>query len=238
MLEQVSSPAPALGPPAWPPWLRALSIDIESNPAAGQGQRIFRLAAMRCDAALSMDLDVARAGRAEVCRRVDEVTAGAAVVVGHNVRRHDLPELAEQFPQAHCLALPLIDTLELSAIAFPRNPYHRLVKGYKLLSDACNEPLLDARLALELLADEIRAFEALHASESAWCGLLHRLLRHEPALDDLFAHVRAQAAPTWPPAVRPCCPTLPRPAAPRVCGAWPARTWTGTRRPTGPWPMR
>ena len=134
-----------------------------------------------------------RAGRAEVCRRLDEVTAGAAVVIGHNVRRHDLPELAEQFPQAHCLGLPLIDTLELSAIAFPRNPYHRLVKGYKLLSDARNEPLLDARLALELLADEIPAFEALHASESAWCGLLHRLLRHERALDDLFGHIRAQA---------------------------------------------
>ena len=55
-------------------------------------------------------------------------------------------------PDWPCLDLPILDTLELSAIAFPSNPYHRLVKGYKLLSDSRNDPVKDARLTLDLLA--------------------------------------------------------------------------------------
>jgi ATP-dependent DNA helicase RecQ len=48
---------------------------------------------------------------------------------------------------------PVIDTLFLSPLAFPENPYHRLVKNYKLLRDSLNDPLADAKLALSLFLD-------------------------------------------------------------------------------------
>jgi ATP-dependent DNA helicase RecQ len=179
--------------PAWPAWLQACSIDIESNPA--QDDRIFRLAALRGDRDACVDLHVLRTRSDEVRQRLDEVAAGARFLVGHNLSRHDLPLLAQQYPGLQCLNLPLIDTLELSALAFPRNPYHRLVKGYKLVSEARSEPLLDARLALELLADEIQAFEALHATDPAWCGTLHALLQQDSALDALFTRIRGASAP-------------------------------------------
>ncbi|MDZ5455333.1 RecQ family ATP-dependent DNA helicase [Azohydromonas lata] len=191
-LEQPDSVLAAASLPDWPAWLRACSIDIESNPA--QDNRIFRLAALRGDRDARVDLHVARTRPDEVRHRLDEVTAGARFVVGHNLRRHDLPLLAQQYPGLQCLELPLIDTLELSALAFPRNPYHRLVKGYKLVCEARSEPLLDARLALELLADEIQAFEVLHATDPAWCGTLHALLQHDSALDALFTRIRGASA--------------------------------------------
>ena len=54
------------------------------------------------------------------------------------------------------LDLPAIDTLYLSPLAFPENPYHHLVKQYQepaLARVQVNDPLLDAELVLELLAD-------------------------------------------------------------------------------------
>jgi ATP-dependent DNA helicase RecQ len=87
------------------------------------------------------------------------------------------------------------DTLELSAVAFPNNPYHRLVKGYKLLSDSRSDPLKDARLALELLADELDALAEMHRHDADWASLLHFLLCEDPPLDALLASVRQASAP-------------------------------------------
>ena len=133
----------------------AFSIDIESNPA--DGDRIFKIGAVRSDAEVVVSLSTGRMDARDVVRRVDDAAQGARVLVGHNLRRHDVPLLRRQYPGLGCLNLPVIDTLELSAIAFPANPYHRLVKGYKLLSDSRNDPVKDARLTLDLLVEEVDA---------------------------------------------------------------------------------
>ena len=44
-----------------------------------------------------------------------------------------MPIAKDSFPEADFLKLPVIDTLFLSPLAFPENPYHKLVKDYKLL---------------------------------------------------------------------------------------------------------
>ncbi|MFQ5507584.1 MAG: hypothetical protein ACE5F1_22710, partial [Planctomycetota bacterium] len=64
----------------------------------------------------------------------------ARFLLGHNLLRHDLPILRRRAPQARIHRLPVVDTLFLSPLAFPENPYHRLVKGYKLLKQARNDP--------------------------------------------------------------------------------------------------
>ena len=56
--------------------------------------------------------------------------------------------------------MPVLDTLRLSPLAFPANPYHKLVKHYQdggLVRGQINNPELDARCALDLLADEREA---------------------------------------------------------------------------------
>jgi ATP-dependent DNA helicase RecQ len=62
--------------------------------------------------------------------------------------------------RAAVLSKPLIDTLWLNPLAFAKNPYHRLVKHYhdgRLKAGHVNAPELDARLVLEVLADQFAA---------------------------------------------------------------------------------
>ncbi|WP_298826364.1 RecQ family ATP-dependent DNA helicase [uncultured Piscinibacter sp.] len=171
----------------------ALSVDIESNPS--DADRIFKVGAVRSDNDTFLGLSTGRLGTEEVVHRVNAVAKGARVLVGHNLRRHDLPQLRRQYPGLSFLDLPIIDTLELSAIAFPTNPYHRLVKGYKLLSDSRNDPLKDARLTLDLLGDEVDALAEMHRSDPEWMSLLHFLLRDDELLDGLIAAIRRAPAP-------------------------------------------
>ncbi len=75
-------------------------------------------------------------------------------LVGHNLLGFDIPWLLRNGADAHLADIPVIDTLFLSPLAFPANPYHRLVKDYKIVSDTVNNPVHDAELSLTLLADE------------------------------------------------------------------------------------
>ena len=56
---------------------------------------------------------------ADVKAGLDALSTGAEFVLGHNVKRHDLPVLAQLFPGLTLSQLPVIDTLELSPLAFP-----------------------------------------------------------------------------------------------------------------------
>ncbi len=169
----------------------ALSVDIETNPA--DGDRIFKIGAVRSDTDTVVSLSTGRLESAEVNRRINAASAGAKLLIGHNLRRHDAPQLRRQYPGLDCLELPILDTLELSALAFPSNPYHRLVKGYKLISDSRNDPVKDARLTLDLLREEVDALSDMHRIDPDWVALLHFLLRDDPALCKLLTSIRSAA---------------------------------------------
>jgi len=171
----------------------ALSVDIETNPA--DGDRIFKIGAVRSDNDTVVSLSTGRLDPADVVRRINAASAGARLLIGHNLRRHDVPQLRRQYPGLACLDLPILDTLELSAIAFPSNPYHRLVKGYKLISDSRNDPVKDARLALDLVSEEVDALSDMQRIDPEWVALLHFLLRGDRPLAHLLATIRTAAAP-------------------------------------------
>ena len=126
---------------------------------------------------------------------------GASFILGHNLIAFDLCHLTAKKPDLRLLRLPAVDTLRLSPLAFPRNPYHHLVKHYQdggLRRRQLNDPELDARLALEVFGDQR---EALREAEPGLMTAWHWLVTPEPedadrALDVLFSDLRGARRPT------------------------------------------
>ena len=93
--------------------------------------------------------------------RLSDFAGNARYILGHNILGHDLVIAKKLCPKAGILSLIPWDTLFLSPLAFPENPYHRLIKDYKLISAAKNNPVADARLARVLFEDQLAAFREL-----------------------------------------------------------------------------
>ena len=108
--------------------------------------------------------------------RLDNALFKAVAISGHNLWRHDLPVLAKQFPKLALLEkLPVIDTLELSPLCFPRNPYHALEKDYKPTGREENDPLGDAVLTRQKLCREVEVLSELNARDPVLHCALHGL---------------------------------------------------------------
>ncbi|HEV2391663.1 MAG TPA: RecQ family ATP-dependent DNA helicase [Verrucomicrobiae bacterium] len=148
---------------------RALRLDLE---VSHQG-KLLKLGALLGDSTLTYSASHSGPGFLDELNRLAE---GAACLLGHNLLRHDLPILRESAPGLALHRLPVIDTLALSPICFPENPYHRLVKDYKLVRESVNDPVADARQAGVLFRDEFRALAGLQRTEPRIFELLHFLL--------------------------------------------------------------
>lgn len=112
----------------------------------------------------------------EALARLATLASQAHRLIGHNLVRHNLRVLKEARAGHPVLRLPVIDTLALSPLAFPENPFHRLVKDYKLVRESVNDPVADARQAMVLFRDEIRSLDGLRQTEPRLFQLLHYLL--------------------------------------------------------------
>ena len=86
--------------------------------------------------------------------QIDNMAAGAQYILGHNLLVHDIPRLQDFNPGLLLVKKPAIDTLYLSPLAFPSNPYHRLVKDYQLVRDSVNDPVRDALLAGKVFSEQ------------------------------------------------------------------------------------
>lgn len=124
------------------------------------------------------DIGVRLNGQAFRCQRLEaftDFTKSARWWCGHNIVDHDLKILERVGIDQQLLDRPAIDTLYLSALLFPKQPYHKLVKDYQLDGTELNNPLADARLAEELLESLILAFRNLPSTiQSCYFNLLHR----------------------------------------------------------------
>ncbi|MGR8934973.1 MAG: RecQ family ATP-dependent DNA helicase [Gammaproteobacteria bacterium] len=158
---------------------RVCSVDLESN----ENGEVFALGAAFGSETL---LRKAPFTLGRVLAELHEFAADAAYLLGHNLLRHDLPICRALAPDAKVLTKPAVDTLFLSPLAFPENPYHRLVKDYKLVRDALNDPLADARLAVRLFRDQWQALSAQQQDS----GVLD-FYRYAFAGDAQYAGVRA-----------------------------------------------
>lgn len=146
---------------------KSLIFDLEVAPGkADKPDRIFMVGALRPDTGAELERKVER-DLSDVLDALDSLGQGASFVLGHNVIDHDLPILKQQAPHLALHGLPVIDTLRLSPLAFPQNPYHRLVKDYKLIRDSLNSPLSDCRSTLTLFQDQRQAFAQLNEANQA-----------------------------------------------------------------------
>ncbi len=166
-------------------------ITQEGPAAAGAGSAGFlrRLLALDLEVAPSgrlLKVGAVLAGDTLVSHRSDEAegalgrlaggSSRAVAVVGHNLVRHDLHRFRALFPEHPLLQLPVIDTLVLSPIAFPENPYHRLIKDYKLVRESVNDPVADARQSMVVLEEAMGSLVGMKKSDPGMFAALHYLL--------------------------------------------------------------
>lgn len=140
-----------------------LIVDLEINPASsGKDFPIFKLGAYRPD----MDSGYEKSFRSEqgflkALHEMKHLADGAKWLMGHNIIEHDLVYLKKHAPNLSWHSLPTIDTLRLSPIAFPQNPYHRLIKNHKIISSEINSPLADCQACWTLFHDQCTAFSKM-----------------------------------------------------------------------------
>ena len=176
---------------------RCVALDLE---VAKSSERIHKYAAIRGDNAFPPRMFSGKI-KLESFDRLDEYTTGAEYLLGHNIISFDLPHLHRAAPGMRLFELPAIDTLWLSPLAFPRHPYHRLVKHYKdggMVPRRASDPELDARLAMELFADEREAFEKLKGDNPDLLLSYHWLCsrrREDAGFDGFFGDVRGASTP-------------------------------------------
>ena len=132
------------------------SLDLEAN----ENGEIFALGAVFQDKTLQRK---APFNIQKVLAEFDDFARDATYLLGHNILEHDLPVCRAKSSRLKFLHKPVVDTLLLSPLAFPENPYHRLVKDYKLVRDSLNDPLADARLAMLLFQDQWEALQQQQA---------------------------------------------------------------------------
>ncbi|MCL2644272.1 MAG: RecQ family ATP-dependent DNA helicase [Betaproteobacteria bacterium] len=172
-----------------------VSIDLEVGRGSG---RIHQLAGVCSDDA-SLAFTFPPDTLPAALDALDRLADGADFVLGHNLIAFDLPQLHTAQPHLRLLGKPAIDTLRLNPLAFPRNPYHHLVKHYQdgaLLGNRRNDPLLDAKLALQVFNDQRASLKEVQDADLllAW----HWLTTQDcgaGGLDHFFTEVRNTGKP-------------------------------------------
>lgn len=181
---------------SWGILSRSVSVDLEVDPDKA---KIFALSAVaRGSAAPKV---VAKSNIEAALTELDNFCQGFDHVIGHNILRHDLPHLAAASPRFVALAEAPIDTLWLNPLAFPRNPYHHLVKHYqdgRLQTGHVNDPEFDARLVFEVLENQMDALAELNRKSPDALAAYHFLCCRSPqsgGFDQVFASIRGSTKP-------------------------------------------
>lgn len=176
---------------------KCLSLDLE---VGKNNHRIHQIGAVRGDSGKTLsftkgDLDAA-------LDQLDALADDAAFLLGHNLVNFDLQHLQAARTNLRLLHKPAVDTLWLNPLAFPRNPYHHLVKHYqdgRLQGGHLNDPLKDAQLALEVFRDQHDALKSLNESNPHLLTAWHWLTTQndvDSGGNNFFKTIRDQPRPS------------------------------------------
>ena len=177
------------------PLSRCLSVDLE---VTKRDHRIRAFAGVRWDSGESFVYPGTKDRLLPALAKLDDLSVGADFLLGHNLISFDRPHIQAVNPNLRLLRLPVVDTLRLNPLAFPRNPYHHLVKHYQdgqLKGGRRSDPELDARLALEVFSNQLESFQvAAEDLLTAWHWLTSET--DGAGFDKVFSHVRQAPRPT------------------------------------------
>ncbi|WP_170565908.1 RecQ family ATP-dependent DNA helicase [Ruegeria atlantica] len=213
---------------------KCLSIDLEVDPKTA---KVFAFAAVRND-----DQAALKSGAGSLVQnldRLEDAIAGIAHLIGHNFLQHDMEHLIAVRPRLAQIMQAPIDTLWLNPLAFPRNPYHRLVKHYqdgRLAAGHISDPELDARLVFEVFANQLDAFQNLAESEPDALVAYHYLTtRKEPSggFYAVFNYLRRADCPSQDEAIA----AIRRMLAGRACCKRVEQTICRLSNPRNGWPL-
>ena len=176
---------------------RCISIDLEVDPRSA---RVFAFAAVSQNRSGPL---IFRGGNPDdALQKLDAFVLDCDHLIGHNILRFDLPHLMALRPRLATLGKSPIDTLWLNPLAFPRNPYHHLVKHYhdgRLQAGHVNHPELDAQLVFKLLEDQLAAFSRLNLEHPDALLAYHYLSTRSDAhagFDAVFKSCRTGPTPS------------------------------------------
>ena len=177
------------------PLSRCLSVDLE---VTKQDHRIRAFAGVRWNSGESFVYPGTGDRLLPALAKLDDLSAGADFLLGHNLISFDWPHIQAINPNLRLLRLPVVDTLRLNPLAFPRNPYHHLVKHYQdgqLKGGRRSDPELDARLALEVFSNQLESFSTTSGDLlTAWHWLTSA--NEGTGFDKVFRHIRQSPRPT------------------------------------------
>ncbi len=108
---------------------------------------------------------------------------GSTHICGHNILAHDLKYIRNG--DKIIKRRDIIDTLYLSPLLFPKNPYHRLVKDDKLITEQMNNPVNDCIKARRLFIDELKAYKNLSKNMQ---DIFSLLLKDTPEFKGFFKY--------------------------------------------------
>ncbi|MFW2356549.1 RecQ family ATP-dependent DNA helicase [Hydrogenophaga sp.] len=179
---------------------RCIAIDLEVGKT---DSRIHQIGAVRLGPPTSStrEFHFSKGPLGPSLDRLDQFSSGSEFSLGHNYIEFDRQHLRAASPQMKVLANPPLDTLWLNPLAFPRNPYHHLVKHYQdgqLRSGEKNNPVADARLALEVLIDQFKALRKANTTNPGLIAAWHWLTTRADdtqGFDAFFCALRGQEAP-------------------------------------------
>lgn len=128
-------------------------------------------------------------------RRLQDLISSTKFIIGHNILEHDLKVLKARLGEKIVEGKVVIDTLLWSPILFANRPYHKLVKGYKLINEAeYSNPLSDSKICMKLFNDQLAAFQSLN---DQFKRVLYALLKHHSGYSGFFQYLNYSAQPIY-----------------------------------------
>ncbi|SEQ97250.1 ATP-dependent DNA helicase RecQ [Hyunsoonleella jejuensis] len=116
--------------------------------------------------------------------RLENWIREAKYICGHNIIKHDIPELKKKLGDDIFSGKKLIDTLLWSPILFVKRPNHKLTKGYRIVNvSEVNNPLSDCKLTQDYLIKELNRFNELSREEQS---VYYGLLKNNPSFNTFF----------------------------------------------------
>ncbi|MBY0536119.1 MAG: RecQ family ATP-dependent DNA helicase [Chitinophagaceae bacterium] len=150
-------------------------FDLEVNPSSKQ---ILDIGAISSDGLLLHRNDL---------NELVSFLSKADFICGHNIINHDLIYIAKHLGANSWGEERAIDTLFLSPLLFPKNPYHNLLKDDKLQTDELNNPLNDSQKAKNLFFDEVAAFQKL---DDEFKEIIYLLLFDQKGFSNFFQYLQ------------------------------------------------